>query len=858
MKGAHRYGLGLACGLFACLTSVASIAATGDAAGSDLGVALSQLAKAAKIELLFDRSIVIGKRAGAVRHTGTADETLAQLLAGSGLEFQRLPSGAYVVRRSTAVTPRSGDAPELVSTTPVMVPEVLVIGRRSINADLPRRPDDIQPYHVIGSGEIEREQPFSVDEIFADDLPANAQAGSLTQDPQGNQGTARSQIDIHGLGPDQTLVLVDGRRMPSNPSIDHFIQPDLNGLPVTAIDRVETLDATAGGIFGLGATGGVVNVVLKRDFSGVELSGGNGISAHGDGERWNLDGRVGFTSPDDQTHIMILGGLSEDEGITLGQRSFSETEIRLQQQLSPNADDPPVSSDINFSSLVPGTETAGGQILTLKPAYGGGSLNATTTYLPFNAPALTDGGLAILKANAGKYGTALSPDGQGVDQSLVTPTRSRAFVGSFWHDFGPRIDAFVDLLWLDDEGLAKEPVLDTSFAELSSIQPSDPFTEPVVVSFPTPGAVNEVHNETVTARATIGVVARLGGDWTLGLDGSLGQTKVEQNETLSFRPSATFDLVDGPAALEAQLAQLPTSPNVFMKSSDQLEDANLRLGGPLWALPGGPLSVTVTGEFRRETNPGAFGYAVEAPYQWEVVPGLVLNIPGEVIKQQQLGQKQQVGSAFAEIRAPLTSKDFSVWPFKSLELQLALRYDNYRTTEPAAAGAAVLQGPRLISNADAIISQTFGAKVTPASGWTLRASVANGYSPPTAEQLVPFDFSVLIVDPKRGGAAAGGYDVAATSTGQDAVVRDDNGTAGVARVSALGRLQPAAIDWRDHQLRSRRRSVFRRQRSSLSRPRRQGAFDAKGCGLRIHRRTDRQHRRKFARDGSFDRAVRRL
>src|SRR5262249_38276166 len=150
-----------------------------------------------------------------------------------------------------------------------VVPEIMVVGQRTQNADIRRFENDVQPYTVVAKAQIVNAHRDDVDQFFNSRITANTQAipPSLSQ-----SGDPLSAIDLRGLGPQNTPVLIDGRRMPQIPaSASDFRQADLNAIPLHAIQRIEVLTGAAGGIYGFGALGGVVNVVLDRDSRGFEL-----------------------------------------------------------------------------------------------------------------------------------------------------------------------------------------------------------------------------------------------------------------------------------------------------------------------------------------------------------------------------------------------------------------------------------------------------------------------------------------------------------------------------------------------------------------------------------------------------------
>lgn len=78
-----------------------------------------------------------------------------------------------------------------------------------------------------------------------------------------------SGINLRGLGEKNTLVLLNGQRIPANPVISSV---DVNLIPVAIVERVEILKDAGSAIYGSDAAGGVVNIVTRSDFKGLETS----------------------------------------------------------------------------------------------------------------------------------------------------------------------------------------------------------------------------------------------------------------------------------------------------------------------------------------------------------------------------------------------------------------------------------------------------------------------------------------------------------------------------------------------------------------------------------------------------------
>ncbi len=108
-------------------------------------------------------------------------------------------------------------------------------------------------------------------------------------------------ISLRGLGPDQVLVLINGKRRHSS-ALVHVngtfgrgtVGVDLNALPTSAVENVEVLRDGASAQYGSDAIAGVVNVVLKRQISDLEINVGTGVTGAGDGEMIQASTNYGF------------------------------------------------------------------------------------------------------------------------------------------------------------------------------------------------------------------------------------------------------------------------------------------------------------------------------------------------------------------------------------------------------------------------------------------------------------------------------------------------------------------------------------------------------------------------------------
>ena len=107
-------------------------------------------------------------------------------------------------------------------------------------------------------------------------------------------GTAGiNQLDLRGLGPVRTLVLVNGRRHVGGDVLLTGVVPDINTIPADLIERVDIVTGGNSAVYGSDAIAGVVNFVLKQDYDGILLRGQGGQSKYGDADSYFISGLFG-------------------------------------------------------------------------------------------------------------------------------------------------------------------------------------------------------------------------------------------------------------------------------------------------------------------------------------------------------------------------------------------------------------------------------------------------------------------------------------------------------------------------------------------------------------------------------------
>ncbi|MDY0022322.1 TonB-dependent receptor [Arenimonas caeni] len=152
---------------------------------------------------------------------------------------------------------------------------VEVTGSRIKRADI----EGALPVTVISRAQIDASGDVSVAE-FLRDTTFNSTGSFRPQ--SGSSAQAGAEISLRGLGASRTLVLVDGRRAPKSPFTGN--SADLNSIPLAAVERIEILSDGASAIYGSDAIGGVVNIITRKDYSGVQFTYGMGTPSYEGGE----------------------------------------------------------------------------------------------------------------------------------------------------------------------------------------------------------------------------------------------------------------------------------------------------------------------------------------------------------------------------------------------------------------------------------------------------------------------------------------------------------------------------------------------------------------------------------------------
>jgi iron complex outermembrane receptor protein len=203
--------------------------------------------------------------------------------------------------------------------------------------------ETVAPVEIITREQISRSGKATVAEVLRA-MPANT-GGSFSESFSNSFAPGASGVSLRGLGQKTTLVLLNGRRVAgygfAQNLQDTFV--DLNTIPTSAVERIEVLKDGASAIYGSDAIAGVVNVILRRDFKGVEVAGDYGWFDGANDWRANVSAGFGDLATQKFNVFGVLDYYKRDE------LKLSETDFGRNRDYRDRAD-----GGRNFQSLTAG------------------------------------------------------------------------------------------------------------------------------------------------------------------------------------------------------------------------------------------------------------------------------------------------------------------------------------------------------------------------------------------------------------------------------------------------------------------------------------------------------------------------
>jgi outer membrane receptor protein involved in Fe transport len=251
-----------------------------DVPAGPLAEMLNAVGRQARLNILyFDSSMMKGMKAPALHGNFTADQAIARLLEGKPLHPVRsdqhtvmIEQNATAATRTVPAPPAKGNRLPEAAPVPASVAEVVINAPKAgYLTDL----SSLVPIITVTRQQLEDRGYVQLSEFFRQ-LPQNFPGISPGSNPivgnargAGNNQTFAETIDLLGLGPGTTLVLLNNRRLP-NSVIGQSV--DISAIPVCAIDHIDIVKVGASATYGSDAIGGVVNIVTVSSYSGVETT----------------------------------------------------------------------------------------------------------------------------------------------------------------------------------------------------------------------------------------------------------------------------------------------------------------------------------------------------------------------------------------------------------------------------------------------------------------------------------------------------------------------------------------------------------------------------------------------------------
>ncbi|HEX5961998.1 MAG TPA: TonB-dependent receptor [Rhodanobacteraceae bacterium] len=703
--------------IVACLLPILAFAQQRTASEIDippgnLVTALDTLARQTGVQFVYSADQLAGLRTRGAHGTLSAQQALAELLAGTGYMARRDGSGAMVIVKDPPrqAAPAASTAPQQSEPPPPKtLEEVVVTGSRIPRSQI----EGPAPVVTITAQDIEQRGFSNVPDLMTS-LPQNLGALDNNQYTDGFSPGAQA-VDLRGLGPNHTLVLVNGRRIADYPQSyngeSNFT--DISNIPTSLIERVEVLSGSASAVYGSDAISGVINFILKKKVDGTTIDYRAGGTQHGGGGSMRLDITSGFSKGKFDSVFGLE--LVDRKPLWAFQRSF--TDSRLDSPADPSdiiASRVFVREDIDVNYIDPGKGTCD------KLAY---LDKGTIFYASRDGYAPPDGD------GPGYYCGSYYDVGYG---TLENGQRMANFFGSATYHFNDYTDFYLDVLagtshqetyntplqWYNCEPLNGD-CTDTPFYNTATGQVEEwgrsYFTIEENGGFE-PGKIRNIGN---TLSLNTGVKGTLGvdSDWNYEANFEHAQNQVESKwpaliaakaQALYLGAPLGIDPASGYQSFYAPPGRLYTPLTVAQFRSitqDSIDNDKTRAENY-------SLTVTNTNLFNLPAGPVGFAGIVEYGNQYFAQVADPLSLDGSYYG---LHNTTSVGSrSHAAI-----GYEFSVPVFRQLTLTTAGRYDRYKYSETSTGK----------------FTYALGIEYRPFQSLLLRGSLSTGFRAPDLSYL---------------------------------------------------------------------------------------------------------------------------
>lgn len=312
---------------FACLCAQPALAAhDGDLRDINFEIEAGALARALKsfskqtgVSVIFDNRIVGNRYAPALDGAYDAEEALSLLLADASLTFKKINEHTWAIihdpnadRSVEKITPpddrvveKSGLRDEIIVTANYRPPNHQLGARALYTLD----GEQLRLNGALNIAEPIFELPATVASISSANTALLISSGGL------------NLADLRGLGPERTLVLVNGRRyIRTSGGNGNILGVDLNSIPAPFVDRIEIVNQGAGATIGMEAVAGAVNIVTREDIDGIALTADGGISELGDAAEYSVSALAGTHFDDERGRFAVGLTYASEPSLLIQQR----------------------------------------------------------------------------------------------------------------------------------------------------------------------------------------------------------------------------------------------------------------------------------------------------------------------------------------------------------------------------------------------------------------------------------------------------------------------------------------------------------------------------------------------------------
>ncbi|MDE2042468.1 MAG: TonB-dependent receptor, partial [Alphaproteobacteria bacterium] len=564
-------------------------------------------------------------------------------------------------------------------------PEIVVTG------SLIRRPNNtsVSPIVAVSSEALQQSGQPTLESAL-NELPGFTPAGSAGTGGQGTGGHVT--INLHGLGTNRNLVLLDGKRMPL---ADIAGDVDINFIPESIVGNVEAITGGASAVYGSDAMSGVVNFKTIPWLDGVVLDGQAGISAKGDYKQADLSATWGSKFAQGRGHILVAVSYANRGGLSGADRpDFFAHQVPSgylgQGTFVPSANNLPTQAAYNsvFGSygFAPGAVKN-----TINLGFNdNGSLFAQTGAQNYQGP--TTGYWAILGGNVRMP--------VGLQTQLLNPLNRTTIFTKADYEVAPGVTAYGQFMYVDDKVNTASGSSLTQLNNLTTIPVTNPFIpaalQTILASRPNPTA-NFLWNgrywelpyknwdeKYYSYQFLGGLKGDLGHGWNWDAYAGYDQTKHDQymnNAVLKSRVQSLLSAPDGgnsicaggfdpfglanAESLSSACKSYMTTTELNQETMTQFQSQAL-LDGPLFKLPGGDAHLAVLAAYRRNT----YRFDPSADLAAGNIEAVIASSP---VAEHAIGVKEVA----AQVDLPLL-KDV---PFaQELGIGGAIRYSDYTTS----------------------------------------------------------------------------------------------------------------------------------------------------------------------------------